>query len=366
MTMTILNFSNLLTPISVNNQCGKDIRLDTTATVYYQIKDARTVARNIERQALQGVAHEKKANWSVVQEQAISILNQQSKDLEIAVWLTEALLREYSFAGLKEGFQLIKSLIENFRDDLFPLPDEDGIFTRLASLISLNGEENIGTLIVPIAITPLTQGNTVGPFALWQYQQAMELLKISDPDKRIQRIANGAITLDDFMKATAETSTTFIETTLQDLKSCISEYKAINCLLEEKYEYHAPPCSRIIAELNACIDCLESTTKNIFKNNNPSLELKADNNFTTSASNNFKNNSSLSNNHAEFNRHNALTALVDIANFFRRSEPHSPIPYMLERIVQWGEMSLPQLLKILIIDEQARGHVSNLTGINID
>ena len=360
----ILNLSNLIRPINANNPCGKDIRLETTAHLYYQIKDARTAARNIERQALQGIAHENSANWSIVQEQAISILERQSKDLEVAVWLTEALLRKYSFAGLKEGLQLLKSLIQNFWNDLFPLPDEDGISTRLASLISLNGEENSGTLIVPIAMTPLTQGNTIGPFALWQYQQASELLKITDPDKQAQRVASGAITLDYFMKAIAETSATFIESILQDLESCVSEYKTIICLLEEKYDYHAIPCSRIIAELNACIDCLKFTTKNKLISS-PILEFK-NNNFIASANNNFEDDTSLLNNHEPLNRHNALTALADIANFFRLSEPHSPIPYLLERTIQWSEMSLPQLLKHLVIDEQARRHISNLTGINID
>ena len=58
-----------------------------------------------------------------------------------------------------------------------------------------------------------------------------------------------------------------------------------------------------------------------------------------------------------------LIALKAVADFFRRSEPHSPLPFALEQAVRWGQMPLPQLLRELIPDEGARHNLFKLTGI---
>ena len=54
---------------------------------------------------------------------------------------------------------------------------------------------------------------------------------------------------------------------------------------------------------------------------------------------------------------------VSIADFFRRNEPHSPIPFALEQAVRWGQMPLPQLLRELIPDDGSRQNFFKLTGI---
>ena len=51
------------------------------------------------------------------------------KDLEIAAWLTEALLRDGGLAGLAAGVGLMAGLVEAFWDELYPLPDEEGMAT---------------------------------------------------------------------------------------------------------------------------------------------------------------------------------------------------------------------------------------------
>ena len=51
-------------------------------------------------------------HWRKVAELAPDILKNQAKDLEIASWLTESLVRRYGFQGLRDGFKLIHGLIE--------------------------------------------------------------------------------------------------------------------------------------------------------------------------------------------------------------------------------------------------------------
>jgi type VI secretion system protein ImpA len=57
---------------------------------------------------------------------------------------------------------------------------------------------------------------------------------------------------------------------------------------------------------------------------------------------------------------------MEISAYFRKTEPHSPISYILERAVKWGDMPLDDLIKELIPDSSARGLYGSLTGIKTD
>ncbi len=59
----------------------------------------------------------------------------------------------------------------------------------------------------------------------------------------------------------------------------------------------------------------------------------------------------------------ALHCLLEVADFFERTEPHSPLPYVLRRAVRWGNLPLPTLLTELVANEESRTHIFKLTGI---
>lgn len=349
--VAILDFQTLLKPITAKSVVGKNLRTDKAQTSLYQnIKDHRLAAKALERHAIQSMTADAKSDWEVVCKLALEILTKQSKDLEIAAWLTESLVRTHGFAGLRDGFHLIRRLIELFWNNLYPTPDEDGITTRILPITGLNGEENDGTLIAPIALIPLTESHSTGSFALWQYQQALEICKISAPEKRAQRITNGAITLEVFNKAAIETPPLFFQNLLLNINACIDEYNQLNALLKEKCEQHAPPYSRVLAQLNACLDCVST----IFSPNQTAPAM--DETKTLQATH--------CQNTTVMGREQVLHSLLQAADFFRNTEPHSPLSYLLEKAVCWGRMSLPQLLQELIADESTFIKTCNLIGVS--
>lgn len=63
------------------------------------------------------------------------------------------------------------------------------------------------------------------------------------------------------------------------------------------------------------------------------------------------------------NRTQALQQLRQVADFFRRTEPHSPVAYLADKAAQWGEMSLHEWLKTVVKDDGALAHVEELLGI---
>lgn len=62
-------------------------------------------------------------------------------------------------------------------------------------------------------------------------------------------------------------------------------------------------------------------------------------------------------------RQEAINHLKTVATFFKTTEPHSPMAYGIEQVIRWSEMPLPDLLKELIADGEARKGYFRLVGI---
>jgi type VI secretion system protein ImpA len=55
--------------------------------------------------------------------------------------------------------------------------------------------------------------------------------------------------------------------------------------------------------------------------------------------------------------------LSQAAKVLRELEPHSPIPYLIERAVALGNMSFPDLIKVLVRDAGTLSELSREMGI---
>ena len=66
---------------------------------------------------------------------------------------------------------------------------------------------------------------------------------------------------------------------------------------------------------------------------------------------------------AILSREQAISQLQEIAVFFRRSEPHSPVAYLADKAARWGSMSLHEWLRNVVRDDAALSHVEELLGV---
>lgn len=362
----VLDFSRLLLPIDGPTPAGEDLRADSSPnSLYYLIKDARSAARAAERQAMTDEGEPSaKPDWRPVLERAQKALAEKTKDLEVTAYLIEALVRLHGFAGLRDGFRLAAGLVEQFWDGLYPMPDEDGLSTRVVPLTSLNGDDGEGTLIAPIALVPLTEGSSVGPFALYHYQQAQALGQVQDEQAREKRLKRGAVSLEAFQRAVAETPASFFATLVQDLSECQNEFAKLYGLLEEKCGGRAPPSSNIRAALAACLEAVNYVARD--KLSTALAKAQPQEDGVPAAGNGHG--AAAAGGPAEVagvirNREDAFRTLLQVADFFRRMEPHTPVSYALEQAVRWGRMSLPELLTELIPEETSRDSLFKQVGI---
>lgn len=363
----VLDLERLLTPIEGENPAGRDMREDDSLVpLYFQIKDARSAARAAERGAVDeedtgSIAPE----WRTIVEMAPDVLAETSKDLEIACWLTEALIRFEDFAGLRDGFRLMKGLVEGFWDNLYPPEDEiDGPEAKFAPLSGLNGEGGDGTLIQPIRQIYLTQGDT--PFAAWHYRQASELAAL-DEARRTARVDAGAPTLEMIDTSARQTSADFFRTLSQDLNGAIEAFKELEAALDARLGMDGPPTSNIRNAMAESAEIIERLTRDIL------METPEDDAGTSEgdgADGEDQDGGTITVTRRAGaamdvieTRDDALKQLLKIADFFKRTEPHSPIAYTLEDLVRRGRMTLPDLLSELISDDEARSGFLMRAGI---
>jgi type VI secretion system protein ImpA len=148
---TVLDFDALLAPISDEQPSGAELKSDAAKNaIYYSVKDARDSARTAERQSLTAEAEAAQEldppDWVGVKSKCVDAIAHHSKDVWIAAWLIEALCRLNGFAGLRDGFRLVRELSEKYWEGIHPAPDDDGFATPMAQLRGLNGDEAEGAL----------------------------------------------------------------------------------------------------------------------------------------------------------------------------------------------------------------------------
>jgi type VI secretion system protein ImpA len=357
-TPPVLDLTLLLQPIAGASPAGQDLRQDKTpASLYLRVKDARSAARTAERTVASegGESAQPTAapDWDVVQSLALEVLTQKSKDLEILAWLCEAMVRLQGFAGLRDCFHVAAGLIETMWDALYPLPDEEGVAGRVAPFTGLNGEEGDGTLIAPISAVAITQGMSSGPYATWQYMQAIEIEKIVDPEKKARRLESaGAVALDTIRRVAVETPQEFVQATREDLQQALQQFERLGKAFDARCADQAPPTANIRNALQVCLDALQVLAP--AEGAAPAAADAAGGGQPAAASKGPG---------GKVTRDEAFRQLLEVANFFRRAEPHSPVSYALEQAVRWGRMPLPDLLSELIPDSGARDFYFKLAGI---
>ncbi|KGJ94814.1 type VI secretion system protein TssA [Colwellia psychrerythraea] len=367
----LIDISSLLTPIEGEISVGNDPRLDTAySSDYSQIKDARRAARDAERNNMfDGDNTEANEHWGKIYSLAPKFIATQAKDIEIACWLTEALVRKSGFQGLRDGFTLIRQLIETYWEQgLYPVEDEDGIETRVAPIAGLNGEGADGVILTPIRNSFITEDAASEPYSFWQYQQAVDVSRMSDEHKQQNQIERNGFSMDNIEKAVGQSSNEYYADLYDDIEICIIEYKAVDALLIELCgRSEAPPTSKIIELLEGA----KGAINHIAKAKLPIIsEISDDSDSDTEELD-----AQVSN--AKPAQGNAITAALNsrddafkqlnvIADYFKKTEPHSPISFMLTKTVRWGNMPLEELMKELIPDSSSRDTYSSLTGVSVD
>ncbi|WP_299439373.1 type VI secretion system protein TssA [uncultured Rhodospira sp.] len=357
MVERVLDVDAMLAPIEGDSPVGVNLRDDTSgSSPLFTLSDLRRTAAAAERSMVMDEDAGIPEQWGEILDKAPEVLATRSKDLRVACWLIEAAARYHGFAGLRDGFDLVAGLVEQYWDDLYP-PIEDSIEDKTDPIAGLNGVGGDGALIAPIRLMPLTEGMS-GSFGLWQFEQANELRKLNDPEKVQARVNAGTISYEQFGQAVLETPNTFYAALAATVQQTRDSFARLDAVMTEKCGADAPPSSNISRTLEEVADALGVIMRTWNKGPPPGEETGAEEAADVAsgadgaaaagggggggAAGPIK------------DREQAFGQMLRIAEFFRRTEPQSVIPQTLEDLVRRGRLPLDKLLEELIPDADAR------------
>ena len=365
----MFEFDEYVSAISDTNFTGIDPRSDVSPTsTYYSLKDLRNQLRASERNALvdeEGISSIAR-DWKPLLDQCSTAIKNESKDIEYLAWFIESLCRLYGFKGLSFGFKVTRHLIENHFDSIFPsLDDEDEPFEKLSAIVGLNGISSEGTLIIPIKSIYITEEVSIGAFTFWEYQQAYDVSRLTG-DKKEKKLNNGALEYEQVEKSASETSTQFFVELKSSIESAIEEFTLLSQVMDNVTGL-PQPTSNIKQALETSIVAIKHLAADKLLEAERAaarlLHVEEDND----GSNDGSIKQSKEENFSEFisSRSDAIRKLQEIATFFRKAEPHSPMSYTIEQVIRWSDLSLPELLNELIADNDARTGYFKLSGIKV-
>jgi len=314
----------------------------------------------------------KQADWTGVARLCETLLASQTKDLRLALWLTEARAMTQGYAGLASGLGLCAALCEQHWDHLHPLPDGD------------DAEERIGNIawmlqrLVELAIAlPVTTGRKGQRYTLqdlhharqWQTQAE----RAGQPADTLPADQPNAITVAQFRQAVQETPAEQLRNVVDALRSSRAQLQAWQGVVDtrlgddgpsfvsarESLEQAGHELERLAREAGALSGATLSADASPPGVARPPAEEPSPSSSSPPTTTPM---------HAAHpveprTRAEALRQLQLVADFFRRTEPHSPVAYLADKAIKWGEMPLHQWLGEVVKDPSSMAHLQELLGL---
>lgn len=337
----MFNLEQLLHPVSAVSPCGGDI-------TFSQELDAIARARQHDDPSLdQGewVTALKEADWPFVATRCEQLIASHSKDLRVAVWLAEAHAKTRHFRGLGDGYALLAGLCDRYWDGLFPLAEEGDHEQRIGNLYWL-----LSRTPQLVREMPLTAGAD-GQFALQDFDAARQRAAASQAQDGTEQGWSAsrhdeAVPLAQMEAARQKTTRAFSDALLADAQYCMQSLLALERSADARFGTDGP-------SFRAARDALENAIHFIAP-----LAPEADLAGTPAAAGPAGGSGG-----AIVQRQQALEQLRLVADFFRRTEPHSPVAYLAERAASWGELPLHLWLRAVVKDQGTLAQLDEMLGM---
>ncbi|MFT3856106.1 MAG: type VI secretion system protein TssA [Aquabacterium sp.] len=358
-----MNIEALLAPVSASSPCGDDLSFSNE---FDQITDMR---RGDDPTLDQGewVTALKVADWPGVADASGQLLQARTKDLRLAMWMAEAWAMLDGFAGLDKGLQLCVRLCEAYWDDLHPRADGGDFEERIGNIGWL-----LQRVVALVRVLPVTQGRQAASAYSLQDLAAARQRQVAverQPDEAAQ-LSAGRVTYDQFQRALKETPARTLAERLTAARQCADHLLAWQAVVDRHLGADGPsfvPAKEAVAEAVHDIERLARESGALAVQGTP----------PSTAGNGLANiqDQGIADGPASEQpltggplrtRAQALQQLRDVAAFFRQTEPHSPVAYLAEKAVKWGEMPLHEWLRKVVKDQGAMTHLQELLGLDDD
>ena len=380
---SILDFDALLAPISEEAPCGtakemgNDLALlNSFSSMTMTVQTAKRIeSRRQELETLspsqrqpfmegyEGMTDGPNADpkWNSVAEQAVEVLTKHSKDTRILLYLTEALPRVEGLPGLRDALRLCRLMLEQYGNQLFPhseTPEEQNYYLQFVARI--NDSNNI---LAAIERTPFHSDEP--QLHYYSHLKAIALERLS-PEERDAAIKGGDASLSDYSRALERLSAAALDEFHQQIRETLSEAEQLDATLGQLSGKEYLGIGNVIEAIKKLQRWYDALVEPYLTASPSSSAADEDAHSTmlsmgTGSMGELAVPGSMAANLQT--REQALNSLLKVADFFRKTEPHSPLSYALEQAVRWGRMPLPELLRDLVSNSDVLDAVYKRMGI---
>lgn len=359
----VIDLNQLLAPIPGENPAGANLLYEG---LHDRIREARRADDFLEQGEWK--REPKVADWHEVVRLATDALATKTKDLQVGAWLTEALVNLHGFSGLHDGLSLMKGLIENFWDSLYPEIEDGDMEGRANAVDMFNRPEFIFT-IQRIPLTDRAAGFAYS-YADWKdstrfvIPENLEQLPHEERERALERKRTAEeekkITSEQWRVAQNAGKRAFYEDLFGLVERCRAACNALDAAMDEKFQRQTPGLSAFkkgLDEIHTLVERIVKEKRVLEPDAVPVAEETAGEAAAEGAPAAGVAGGPIR------TRQDALRRLAEIADFFRRTEPHSPISYLLQRGINWGNMSLDMWLEEVIKDANVLAYLRETLGI---
>jgi type VI secretion system protein ImpA len=359
----------LLAPISTEAPCGEDAGF---SDLFDRIREARraddpTLSQGDWRTDL------KVADWRSALDLSTQVLTRVSKDLQAAGWLAEAATARFGLEGARDGLTVVASLLEQYWDGLYPALDGEDADERAGKLVWLN--TNLATALQTL---PLND-DSAAPVTLHDWQSSREVDNLSRQNADAYRAAldEGRLSGEAFDAAVAATAADRLRERVVAVAGATAAFTRLQAQADARLGRNAPVLAGVEAALKRITQVLQraaqqkglldlapaetSTTIDDLPTTSAPARIAVAAGSGTVGTTALPSFSAGSDGAAA--KQAALKALDEIAGFFRRTEPHSPVSSLLDQAVRWADISLADFLQEVVRDDSVLNAIRARVGL---
>lgn len=317
--------ADFLQPISEEQPCGEYLRYDP---VYDELRELRRVEDT--EAGIWEPLNPRSADWAQVKSVCEDVLTNRSKDLQIALWYTEALIYLNSLAGALESLEAIVELLENFWESLHPLIEHDeddetivDLDFRLAPL--RQAARDLPVLFTRIAISAPAGGAPA--LSLGGYLSAQKNDGSGELNPEVAR------------QSFASTNPSWLKTLIEQANATKTTLKRMEDLCEQHCGYDAPSfsetkdvLSKIEQAIKASVDLEDDSAEAAADGSAPAVTGMAGGGMTMQV---------------DASRNGCYQMLERALRTFETGEPHSPVVPILRHLVFWKDRGLHEIAEKL-------------------
>ena len=333
----------LLIPISDGKPCGEDMAFSADL-------DAIAHARKFDDPSLAQGAWEtdlKEADWDFVVTRCVKLLAEKSKDLRLAVWLTEAAAKQHHLRGLAEGYRLLAGLCEQFWDlGLYPEAEGGDNDQRIGNLSWILARTR--TLIREM---PLTEGRNSG-YSTIDFEAARK--RAGEENDQ-----SGAPKLADMEAAKGRSSPAFRAQFAQDAQYCVEALRQLEQAADARLGQDSPGFSQARDAVESMLHVMPAPAAQVDAAANAAPQDDGGAAVGTQQTGSAQ----PGQNGPIRTRAQAIAQLRAVAQYFRETEPHSPVSYFAEKAASVGEQDLHTWLRAVVKDQASLAHIEELLGV---